>query len=121
MRVERDTAEKNIDDANKALAQLEVLSKSNSDPTVQRSYHAAAGALLMAQQKYTEAVAHLEEDSYDPLTMKLLVVACNHTGALDDAKSMKKRLSGWNTPTIEQALVVPDFRMQEKSEVVAHR
>ena len=92
VRVERNAAEHNVDVANKTLADLEALSKSNSDPTVQRSYHAAAGALLMAQQKYTEAVAHLEEDSYDPLTMKLLVVACNHTGALDDAKAMKKRL-----------------------------
>ena len=75
----------------------------------------------MAQQKYAEAVSHLEEDSYDPLSMKLLIIAYQHTGALDDAKAMKKRLSGWNNPTIEQALVVPDFRMQEKSEVVAHR
>ena len=120
-RAERNSAENKIEAAGKALTELEALSKSNSDPTVQRSYHAAAGALLIAQQKYQEAVAHLEEDSYDPLSMKLLIVAYNHTGALDDAKAMKKRLSGWNTPTIEQALVVPDFRMQEKSEVVAHR
>jgi tetratricopeptide (TPR) repeat protein len=121
VRVERNSAENKIDAASKALAKLEAVSKSNSDPTVQRSYHAAAGALLIAQQKYTEAVSHLEEDSYDPLSMKLLIVAYQHTGALDDAKAMKKRLSGWNNPTIEQALVVPDFRIQEKSEVVAHR
>lgn len=121
VRVERNVAEKNIDAAQKALAELESLSKSNSDATVQRSFHAAAGAVLIAQQKYSEAVPHLEEDSYDPLTMKLLIVAYNQTGALDDAKAIRKRLSGWNTPTIEQALVVPDFRMQEKSEVVAHR
>jgi tetratricopeptide (TPR) repeat protein len=121
VRVERNSAERKIDAAGKALAELEALSKSNSDATVQRSYHAAAGALLIAQQKYAAAVAQLEEDSYDPLSMKLLIVAYQHTGALDDAKAIKKRLSGWNTPTIEQALVVPDFRMQEKSEVVAHR
>src|SRR5262249_54510122 len=108
VRVERTSAENSIDAASKALAQLEAISKSNSDPTVQRSYHAAAGALLIAQQKYADAVSQLEEDSYDPLSMKLLIVAYNHTGALDDAKAMKKRLSGWNTPTIEQALVVPD-------------
>src|SRR5262249_27621936 len=78
VRVERNATEKNINAANKALAELEALSKSNSDPTVQRSYHAAAGALLIAQQKYGEAVAHLEEDSYDPLTMKLLIVAYTH-------------------------------------------
>lgn len=121
VRVERNAADKNIDAAQKALVDLQFLEKSNSDPTVQRSYHAAAGALLMAQQKYAEAVPHLEEDSYDPLTMKLLIVAYIHTGALDDAKAIRKRLNGWNTPTIEQALVVPDFRIQEKSEVVAHR
>lgn len=121
VRAERGATEKHIEAANKALAELAALSKSNSDPTVQRSYHAAAGALLIAQEKYSEAVPHLEEDSYDPLTMKLLIVAYSHTGALDDAKAMKKRLNGWNTPTIEQALVVPDFRTQEKSEVVAHR
>ena len=121
VRVERNAAEKNIDAATRALNDLEALSKLNSDPTVQRSYHAAAGALLIAQEKYAEAVPQLEEDSYDPLTMKLLIAAYNHTGALDHAKAMKKRFSGCNTPTIEQALVVPDFRMQEKSEVVAHR
>jgi len=121
VRVERNSTENKVEAASKALSQLEALSKLNSDPTVQRSYHAAAGALLIAQQKYSEAVSQLEEDSYDPLSMKLLIVAYQHTGALDDAKAMKKRLGGWNTPTIEQALVVPDFRMQEKSEVVAHR
>ena len=42
---------------------------------IQSSYHGAAGALLMDQKKYHDAIAHLEEDQDNPFTLELLVQA----------------------------------------------
>jgi hypothetical protein len=42
--------------------------------------------------------------------MLLLYTAYKQTGAQEDARLLAKRLAGMNEPTVEQALVVPQFR-----------
>jgi tetratricopeptide (TPR) repeat protein len=99
------------DAAAKSVAQLEAMAGQSRSPVIQLAYHAAAGAVLAEQGKYAEAIPHLEEDTENPESMHLLWKAYNQTGAQEDAKLLAKRLAGMNEPTVEQALIVPQFRI----------
>jgi tetratricopeptide (TPR) repeat protein len=101
---------RNMDAASKALGQLETMAEKGRSQVVQLCYHGAAGAILMAQGKYSDALPHLQEDAADPLSMRLLWRAYSSTGAAVDAQTVASKLATLNTPTIEQALVVPQFR-----------
>ena len=98
------------DTAAKAVAQLESMSSESRSQVIQLAYHTAAGALLVEQGKFAEAISHLEEDAENPESMLLLYTAYKQTGAQEDARLLAKRLAGMNEPTVEQALVVPQFR-----------
>ncbi|MGB7583863.1 MAG: tetratricopeptide repeat protein [Terriglobales bacterium] len=99
-----------IDSSSKAVAQLETMAGNSRSQVIQLCYHGAAGATLLAQGKYTEAIPHLQEDSTDPLSMRLLWRAYNSTGAAAEAQAVASKLAALNVPTVEQALVVPQFR-----------
>jgi tetratricopeptide (TPR) repeat protein len=99
-----------IDAAQKSVAQLETMAGQSRSQVIQLAYHAAAGAVLAEQGKYAEAIPHLEEDTENPESMLLLWKAYKQTGAQEDANLLAKRLAGMNEPTVEQALVVPQFR-----------
>jgi len=96
--------------AQKSLQQLDALASGNRNRVIQSSYHGAAGALLMSQKKYEDAVAHLEEDQDNPFTMELLVQAYYQTSQIDKLHEVEAKLRGTNVPTLEQALVVPAVR-----------
>ena len=96
--------------ADQTLHQLEALATGSRNRVIQSSYQGAAGALLMDQKKYEEAIGHLEEDQDNPLTMELLVQAYYQTMQTDKLHGMEARLRSTNVPTIEQALVVPALR-----------
>jgi len=99
-----------MDSANKTVSQLEAMAGKSRSQIIQLCYHGAAGATLVAQGKYAEAISHLQEDSADPLSMRLLWRAYSSTGATSDARAVAAKLAGLNMPTVEQALVVPQFR-----------
>lgn len=96
--------------ADQTLHQLEALANGSRNRVIQSSYHGAAGALLMDQKKYEDAIAHLEEDQDNPFTMELLVQAYYQTFQPDKLHDVEVRLRGTNVPTMEQALVVPAAR-----------
>jgi tetratricopeptide (TPR) repeat protein len=96
--------------ASDSLHQLEALAASSRDRVIQSSYCGASGALLMEQKKFEEAIAQLEEDRDNPLTMELLVQAYYETGLTDKLHEIEERLRGTNVPTMEQVLVVPAIR-----------
>src|SRR5581483_7383434 len=48
--------------AAKAVAELASMAAASRSHLIQRSYHGAAGALLVAQGKFPQAIPHLEED-----------------------------------------------------------
>jgi len=100
----------NKDLANSALAQLEKMSDSSDDMLIENAYHGAAGAVLFSQHKYDQAISHLEEDSNNPLSLKLLATAYQKIGYSAGAKRTTETLTNLNDPTLEQALVVPAFR-----------
>jgi tetratricopeptide (TPR) repeat protein len=99
-----------IASATESVHQLEAMAGQSKSPVVMFCYHGAAGALLVAQSKFVEAIPELEEDTTDPVSMRLLCRAYNRTGANQQAQALSARLSALNVPTVEQALVVPEFR-----------
>jgi tetratricopeptide (TPR) repeat protein len=104
--------------AEKALQQLQTMAESGRSRVIERVWHAAQGALLVAQGKYAEALPHLEEDKLNPLSMRLLWEAYTKTGKQAQADQIQAALTGYNQVTVEQALVVPRFRetVAEKSQ-----
>jgi len=101
--------------AQKSLRTLETMASTSRNLVIQSSYHGAAGALLVALQKWQEAIAHLEEDANDPFSMQLLSRAYYEAGASDKMHEVEERLRGTNVPTVEQAVVVPAARSQKPS------
>lgn len=110
IRAVRASAAGNQPVADQALHQLETLANGNRNRVIQSSYHGAAGALLMDQKKYEEAIAHLEEDQDNPFTLELLVQAYYQTEQVDKLHEVEAKLRGTNVPTMEQALIVPAAR-----------
>jgi len=98
--------------ANKSLRQLETLAKESRNTVILQSYHAAAGMLDMAQEKYQEAISNLQEDGNDPVSLELLSRAYQATGALDEQHTIQSKLRAINMPTLEQALIVVPARAQ---------
>jgi tetratricopeptide (TPR) repeat protein len=98
--------------AAKAVAQLENMASQSRSQVIQLAYHSAAGAVLAEQAKYAEAIPHLQEDTENPVSLLMLWKAYRQTGAQEDAKILAARLAGMNEPTVEQALVVPQFRVE---------
>jgi tetratricopeptide (TPR) repeat protein len=101
--------------AQKSLHALESMASSSRNLVIQSSYHGAAGAILASQEKWQDAIAHLEEDESDPSSMQLLSRAYFEAGASDKMHAIEERLRGTNIPTIEQAVVVPGARLQKPS------
>ncbi|MBZ5567255.1 MAG: tetratricopeptide repeat protein [Acidobacteriia bacterium] len=96
--------------AAKALQELETMANATQSESVQRSYHAAVGADLMAKSKPAEAIPHLSEDVKDAFSMALLVKAYEEMSDENGAAAERAELINQNIPTIENALVAPAFR-----------
>ncbi|HEV2469435.1 MAG TPA: tetratricopeptide repeat protein [Candidatus Sulfotelmatobacter sp.] len=96
--------------AEKTMQELEAMANGTHNRVIQSSYEGAAGTLLMDQQKYDDAIAHLEEDQDNPFTLELLVQAYYQTSQTDKLHETEEKLRGTNVPTMEQALVVPAAR-----------
>lgn len=97
-------------DASAILKQMEELAQYSAGGKIEAAYHGSAGVLLVAQGKYEEAIAQLEEDVQSPLSLRQLVVAYEKTGNKEQARETTQKLAAFYEPTIEQALVVPEFR-----------
>ncbi|HEX8811695.1 MAG TPA: tetratricopeptide repeat protein, partial [Terracidiphilus sp.] len=106
-----------MDSASKTVHQLETMASTSRSQAIQLCYHGAAGAVLVAQGKFSEAVPHLQEGTADPESMRLLWRAYTSSGATSDAQAIAAKLASLNLPTVEQALVVPQFRVSLVSQV----
>jgi len=106
-----------MDSASKAVKQLETMAGTSRSQVIQLCYHGAAGALLVAQGKFIDAIPHLQEGTADPESMRLLWRAYTSTGATSEAQAIASKLAALNLPTVEQALVVPQFRVSLVSQV----
>lgn len=99
--------------ATSTLQRLQQMADSSQDQNIQLAYDGAAGAVLVAQGKYEQALPHLQEDDHNPVSVKLMVTVQRNIGDSRGAEETAQRLTNWNEPTLEQALVVPDFRAKE--------
>jgi len=100
------------DDAQKALNQLGELASTNRSRTIQQCWHGAAGASLIGQQKYSEAIAELEEDQDNPESLALLAKAYLQAGLNDKSRATADRVQHFNMPTLEQVLALSDDSTQ---------
>jgi tetratricopeptide (TPR) repeat protein len=96
--------------AEHSLHQLEAMANKSRNRVILSSFNGAAGTLLMDQKKYEDAIARLEDDPDNPLSMELLVQAYYQTNQSDKLHEIEAKLRGTNMPTMEQALVVPAAR-----------
>jgi tetratricopeptide (TPR) repeat protein len=112
VRIENAVANKDFPAAQKVLAELEKLANSGSI-SIQRTYAGAAGTLLLAQKKYRDAAAELEQDFVNPMSIRLLVTAYQKSGAKLSAEEQRKRLLDWKIPMVEEALTVFAYRTQQ--------
>ncbi len=108
-RVARAVREGNNELADATLKQLHDLADSTHDQLVQIAYDGAAGAVLVAQGKYDEALTHLAEDNRNPISLNLMVRAYQKTGDKARAAELLQLLAEWNEPTLEQALVAAEL------------
>jgi tetratricopeptide (TPR) repeat protein len=100
----------NMDDAQASLKKLAALASSNHNGRVQFAYHGAMGAVLLAQGKYQEAISQLGDDDNNPFSMQRLIVAYTKIGDKENAQRLSDKLSRYYDPSVEQAVVVPEFR-----------
>jgi tetratricopeptide (TPR) repeat protein len=94
------------------LQQLSDLASANSDDIVEAAYAGGAGAVFLAEGKYTDAISSFKGDPTNPFSMRGMVTAYEKSGQTDSASHMAAALASFNIPVIEQALVVPGFRKQ---------
>jgi tetratricopeptide (TPR) repeat protein len=99
-----------LDEAVTTLSQLSKMTQDSNNPNLDITFHASAGMILAAKQKWLEAIPHLEEDANDPFSMELLVKAYQRAGLSDKAERTARKLAALNAPSVEQALIVPAFR-----------
>ena len=114
VRVEHAVARKDLGTAQKLLAELQKMASSGSI-SIQRTYSGAAGTLLLAQKKYHDAAAELEQDFMNPVSIRLLITAEQKANAKAAAEEWRVKLLDWKIPTVEEALTVPLYRAQESA------
>jgi tetratricopeptide (TPR) repeat protein len=109
-RVERAISDADMKAASAGVKQLETVSNASSDAAVKQQYASAAGALAVAQGRYQDAIALLEDADRDPVSMQHLVVAYEKAGQKESAEQVARNLAAFNEPVLEQAVVVVPFR-----------
>jgi tetratricopeptide (TPR) repeat protein len=112
VRAERAIAAGNLATAADDVKKLEHMANTGGSIAIERTYHGAAGTLLLAQKKYAEAISQLEADFANPVSMKVLLTAYEQSGNIEQATTLRKKLSEWRIPSVEEALVVPAMRSQ---------
>jgi hypothetical protein len=108
VRVERAISSGDLTTAAKQLAGLEKMASAGGSVNLQRTYDGAAGTLLFAEKKYSDAIPELEDDIANPLSMKMLISAYHETGDEDEARNLTKKIVGWKVPSTEEALAGMD-------------
>ena len=119
-RVLRDLDAGNKEEAKASVAELNQLATSSRRTTILHAYYSAHGAVLAAEGNWDNAVQDLEEDDRDPFALRTLVLAYQKLGKLEQSTRAAEMLSNLNRPTLEQALVVPAFRLRRQAERSSH-
>jgi tetratricopeptide (TPR) repeat protein len=92
-------------EAKAALDRLTEIAHQSRNDVVQRSYHAAAGALLLADGKFAEAVPELQEDRGNAFSHRDLIVALEKSGNPEQASSERAAFMAQHRVLVEDAIV----------------
>ena len=106
----------NKEAAQDALKLLKEMADSNHSTPVQNSYHSANGAVLLTQGDYAGAIAELQEDPQNPLSLQLLAQAQNKAGQGADAQKTLATLAAISDERVETAFAAPQARAALKTE-----
>jgi len=100
-----------------AVSRLEKLASQTGNNLINQSYHGAAGMLALAQGKYADAVAQLEEDDLSTrlISMEQMALAYEKSGKADEAARLREQLKHTNVAGIEQVVVVTPLRKSKDS------
>ena len=93
---------------------LENMAQSSRSTPVQQAYHSANGAVLLAQGDYAGAIAELQEDPYNPLSLQLLSEAQTKAGQAADARKTLETLAAISDERVETAVAAPAARLALK-------
>jgi hypothetical protein len=88
-----------------SLGQLKAMAEGSRSRIIQRSYHAAAGAIELSRGNYLEAIQELEENSEDPFSLQLLAQSYDGVRRSHDVEAVDNKLKAFHFPTLEQALI----------------
>lgn len=109
-RVERALQDGDQKLAASTLKALEALSAQTLDGRIHLYYESAAGSVALSQKQYDVAISHLSDNDDDPVSLLHLMQAYEGSGRTADAQTVAARLTALNVPTIDQAVIVPEFR-----------
>jgi tetratricopeptide (TPR) repeat protein len=101
--------------AEEAVRPLAVMAKTSRSATVQKAYHSANGAELFAKGDYAAAIPELQEDSLNPLSLRLLVRAQTKAGQTTDAQKSLAALAAISDERAETAFAVPEAKAAMKT------
>jgi len=101
--------------AEAAAKPLATMAKTSRSATVQKAYHSANGAALYAKGDYAGAIPELQEDSLNPLTLRLLVQAQTKAGQTADAQKTQETLAAINDERPETAFAATEARAALKT------
>ncbi len=120
-RVLRDLDAGNQGQARASAAELNQLATSSRRTTILHAYYGAHGAVLAAEGNWDNAAQDLEEDDRDPFALRTLVLAYQKLGKQAESNRAAETLLNLNRPTLEQALIVPAFRVQRQERRTSSR
>jgi tetratricopeptide (TPR) repeat protein len=96
--------------AQATLKLLENMAQTSRSTPVQEAYHSANGAVLFAQGDYAGAIAELQEDPQNPLSLQLLTEAQTKAGQAADARKTLETLAAISDERMETAFAAPAAR-----------
>jgi tetratricopeptide (TPR) repeat protein len=106
----------NSEAAQGSLKLLGNMAQTSRSTPVQEAYHSANGAVLYLQGDYAGAIAELQEDPQNPLSLRLLNEAQSKAGQPADARKTLETLAAISDERMETAFAVPPAHAALKRE-----
>jgi tetratricopeptide (TPR) repeat protein len=102
-------------EAQRALAPLSAMAATSRSNPVQNSFHSANGAVMLLEGRYAFAVAEFQEDSRNPLSLRMLSEAETKAGMSAAGQEVLEKLAAINDERVESAVAVPQARAALKA------
>jgi predicted Zn-dependent protease len=101
--------------AEKAGAAMARMAQNSRNNLVQQCYHSANGAALLLQGKFEEAIAELQYDPRNPLSLQMLREAQTRAGRTSDAEQTLATLAAVSDERVETAVAAMPARAALKA------